>query len=247
MQEKRIAIVTGAGKGIGQAIAMELAREGIVPVIFDFDEQAARATVQALADAGVETIWQGVDVSKVDQLERAVEVVEQTFGRIDILVNNAGVLSTAWPENLTEDEWDRVLDINLKGVIFATKYVLPAMLRNGYGRIINISSNAGRGGGIGSGVAYSASKAGVLGLTKSLARKYAQKNITVNAVAPGPTSSDIVKGYTPEEYQKISASIPVGRFGTPEEIAKAVAFLASETSGFITGATLDVNGGIYIG
>ena len=247
MQEKRIAIVTGAGKGIGQAIAMELGRAGIVPVIFDFDEQAARATVQALADAGVETTWQGVDVSKVDQLERAVGAVEQAYGRIDVLVNNAGVLSTAWPENLTEDEWDRVLDINLKGVIFATKFVLPAMLRNGYGRIINISSNAGRGGGIGSGVAYSASKAGVLGLTKSLARKYAQKNITVNAVAPGPTSSDIVKGYTPEEYQKISASIPVGRFGTPEEIAKAVAFLASESSGFITGATLDVNGGIYIG
>jgi len=247
MQEKRIAIVTGAGKGIGQAIAMELARVGIVPVIFDFDEQAARATVQALSDAGVETTWQGVDVSRVDQLQQAVEAVEQTYGRIDILVNNAGVLSTAWPENLTEDEWDRVLDINLKGVIFATKFVLPSMLRNGYGRIINISSNAGRGGGIGSGVAYSASKAGVLGLTKSLARKYAQKNITVNAVAPGPTSSDIVKGYTPEEYQKISASIPVGRFGTPEEIAKAVAFLASETSGFITGATLDINGGIYIG
>jgi acetoacetyl-CoA reductase len=162
-------------------------------------------------------------------------------------VNNAGITRDGLFHKMSWENWRAVLATNLDSMFAMTRPVIEGMRARCAGRIINISSNAGRGGGIGSGVAYSASKAGVLGLTKSLARKYAQKNITVNAVAPGPTSSDIVKGYTPEEYQKISASIPVGRFGTPEEIAKAVAFLASESSGFITGATLDINGGIYIG
>jgi len=247
MTEKRVAIITGAGKGIGKAIAMAMVAQNVIPVIFDIESKTAQETVQEIQNNGSEAIGFAVDVANVAALSAAVDEAAARFGRIDILVNNAGVLSTAWPDTMTEAEWDRVIDINLKGAMFCAKAVLPYMLQAGYGRIINISSNAGRGGGISSGIAYSVSKAGLLGLTKSLARKYAADKITVNAVAPGPTSSDIIKGYTPEELQKAASAVPVGRLGTPEEIAAAVAFLASEQAGFITGATLDVNGGIYIG
>ncbi len=247
MIQKRVAIVTGAGKGIGRAIAVALAQGGALPVIFDIDPVTGAEAVKAVEAVGGESAFFKVNVADVASIEAAVAEVEKAYGRIDVLVNNAGILSTAWPDNITEAEWDKVIDINLKGVIFMMKYALPAILRSPSGRVVSISSNAGRGGGIGSGIAYSASKAAILGVMRSLARKYAATGVTFNVVAPGPTNSDIVKGYTPEEYAKVAASIPVGRFGTPEEIASAVAYLASEAASFITGATLDVNGGIYIG
>jgi 3-oxoacyl-[acyl-carrier protein] reductase len=166
---------------------------------------------------------------------------------LDILVNNAGILSTASAETITEAEWDRVMNINVKSAMFASREALRHMKTQGWGRIVNISSIAGRNGGVSSGCAYSASKAALFGLTMCLAGKTAANGITVNAVAPGTTQSDMVKKFTDDEFSKALSTIPMGRLGLPEEIAETVAFLVSDASAFITGAIIDVNGGMFMG
>ncbi len=243
----RVAIVTGAAKGIGRAIAISLAKNGVIPVIADIDHENAKLAVEEIAQTGVAAVSYMVDVSSVEQITRMVEDVAQQFGHIDILVNNAGVLSKASIEELNETEWDRVMNINLKSAMFASQQVLKHMVQQGWGRIINIASMAGRMGGFSTGCAYSTSKAAIIGMTMCIARKVAKNNITVNAIAPGPTETELVKGFTAEELKNLEDSILVGRLGKPENIAETVAFLASDAASFITGAVIDVNGGMFMG
>ena len=248
MEEKRrVAIVTGGARGIGRAIVKALSERGIVCVIADIDLEAAEKAAREVRDAGGEAIAIKTDLSRIDQVVKLSSQIAERFGRLDILVNNAGILSNTPYDEITEAEWDRVLDINLKGVLFASSEALKSMRARGWGRIINISSLAGRNGGVSVGPAYVASKAALIGLTRHLAKKVARDGVTVNAVAPGTTETDIIKGFNAEQMAAINDAIPVGRLGQPDEIAQTVAFLASDSAAFITGAVIDVNGGMYMG
>lgn len=245
--KKRVAIVTGAARGIGRAIAVTFAEKGIVPVIADIDADAARHVVDEIRQKGIPAEFYKADVSIVEQISSMVDHAVKKFGRVDILVNNAGVLSKASVEELDEAEWDKVMNINVKSAVFASQQVLKHMKKQGWGRIINISSMAGRMGGFSTGCAYSASKAALIGLTMCIARKAIAGNITVNAVAPGTTESELIKGFTQEELRTLEKAIPAGRLGKPADIAETVAFLASDAAGFITGTVIDVNGGMFMG
>ncbi len=243
----RVAIVTGAGRGIGKSIAVGLARKGVFPVIVDIDLAAAEQTVAELKAEGRDAAAFKVDVSKVAQIKDLVDDVARKYGSVDIVVNNAGILNKTPLEDLEEEEWDRVMGINVKAAVFFMKYATKYMKEKGWGRIVSISSLAGRMGGFSTGCAYSTSKAALIGMTMCVARKVAPFGITVNAVAPGTTETEMAKGFTPEELSKLTASIPVGKLIKPEGIAEAVCFLASESAEFITGAVLDVNGGMFMG
>jgi 3-oxoacyl-[acyl-carrier protein] reductase len=243
----RVAFVTGAARGIGRAVALAFARDGIRPVIADIDAIAAEATAEEIRATGIEALAIRLDVSKPEEVAAAIDRTVAVFGRLDILVNNAGILSNTPYDEVGEAEWDRVMDINLKGPMFAAREALRPMRAQGWGRVISISSLAGRNGGVSIGPAYAASKSALIGLTRHLAKKVARDGITVNAIAPGTTETDIIKGFTPEQMDAINDAIPIGRLGKPDEIAAAVTFLASEKAAFVTGAVLDVNGGMYMG
>jgi 3-oxoacyl-[acyl-carrier protein] reductase len=242
----RVAIVTGAGRGIGKAIAFGLASKGVSPVIVDIDKDAADRTVAELAAEGREAVPYRADVSKVAEIKALVDDVYARYGSVDILVNNAGVLSKAALEDLDEGEWDRVMSINVKSAVFFMKYASGYMKKRGWGRIVSISSLAGQMGGYATGCAYSTSKAALLGMTMCVARKLAPFGVTVNAVAPGTTDTELAKGFTEEELTNLKKSIPVGKLIKPEGIAEAVCFLASDSAEFITGAVLNVNGGMFM-
>ena len=242
--EKRIAVVTGAGRGIGLSTAVALAEAGSTVAVLDRDEDAGRSAVEKI---GAGARYFSVDMAEPADIERCVTEVVAECGAIDILVNNVGVLSTTPITDLTEDEWKRVIDINLTSAVFASKCVIPYMEKAGWGRIVTISSMAGRMGGLATGVTYSVSKAALLGLTMNLARNLASENITVNAVAPGPTKTELFDGFTPEQIRRLEDSIPLKRLGKPRNVADTVVFLASDAAEFITGATVDVNGGSFIG
>lgn len=244
---RKVAIITGAGTGIGKAIALSMAQKGIIPVIVDINKDNANKVTEEIASLGIETIGVKADVSNVEQIKEMVEKVIEKFGRIDILVNNAGILHTTSIEDTTEQEWDNMMAINLKSVFFTSQQVFKYMKHNGSGRIINISSLAGRMGGYGNGCGYAATKAGIIGLTMSFARKVAEYNITVNAVAPGTTETDIIKAFSEERLASLRSLVPLKRLGKPENIAEVVAFLASDAAEFITGAVIDVNGGMFMG
>ncbi len=216
-------------------------------MIADNDIDAAEKTADEIRASGAEVAVVRSDVSKVADVVRLVDETVARFGRIDILVNNAGILSNTPYDAVSEAEWDLVVDTNLKGAMFATREALRVMRPQGWGRVILVSSLAGRNGGVSVGPAYVASKAGLVGLTRHLAKLVARDGITVNTVAPGTTETDIVKGFTEEQMVAINNAIPIGRLGKPEEIAATVAFLASDAAAFITGAVIDVNGGMYMG
>lgn len=243
----RIAIVTGAGRGIGRAIALALARKDVFPVIVDIDFFAAGRVVDELALEGRKAAAFEADISKVDAIANLVEETYRRYGSVDILVNNAGVLSKAELEELDEAEWDRVMGINLKSAAFLMKHAVKHMKENKWGRIVTISSMAGRMGGFSTGCAYSTSKAALIGLSMCIARKVASFGITVNTVAPGTTETELVKGFSDKELANLTNLIPVGRLIKPEGIAEAVCFLASDSAEYITGAVLDVNGGAFMG
>ena len=249
---RRVAVITGGGRGIGAATAGALAAVGVVPVLVDLaeDSQVSRllaSIAERGSQYGVEPSYRRIDVTDGQAVNDLVDEVVGSYGGLDILVNNAGILSTTPIEELTESEWHRVMNVNLTAAVFCSQAVLPAMRAKGWGRIINIASLAGRMGGITVGCAYAASKAGMIGMTWNLSHVLAGEGITVNAVAPGPVEGAMYSGFSRDEREKLERSIPAGRLGSPEEIASMVAFLASDAAGYITGAVIDANGGLFTG
>jgi 3-oxoacyl-[acyl-carrier protein] reductase len=242
--EGKKAIVTGASRGLGRAIALAFAREGAdVLVNFASRKEQAKEVVAAIEGLGRRAILHRADVSDAAQARAVVEAALARFGRVDILVNNAGITMPKGLLETSEAEWDRVLAINLKGVFLCCQAVAQAMMAQGGGRIINIASTAGQAG-ILSGPAYCAAKAGVLGLTKCLARAFAPYNVQVNAISPAMIDTEILYWRTPEQWKDTLESIPLKKLGNPDDLAEAAVFLASSGGNFVTGATLDVNGGL---
>ncbi len=242
----RVALVTGASRGIGRACALALARDGFrIVVHYHQAADLARETAQAIVEAGGEAITVGGDVQQAEEAERVVKTALDQWGRLDVLVNNAGVTRDDLVLRLKEQDWDAVINVNLKGVFLVTKAALRPMVRARYGRIINIASVAGLAGNPGQ-ANYAASKAGVIGFTKSLALEVASRNITVNAVAPGLVETDMTAAMPEAARVRLLANIPLGRAARPEEVAFAVSFLASEQASYITGQTINVSGGLVI-
>jgi 3-oxoacyl-[acyl-carrier protein] reductase len=240
----RVAFVTGAARGIGLAIAEALARRGAGTALVDIDITKLMSAVQANGEWALAI---KADVSRPDEVQRAIRQTVEHFGGINILVNNAGICPMSDFADITEAEWDRVLAINLKGAFLCCQAALPYLRKSGQqGRIVNIASVAGQMGGVAVGAHYAASKAGLIGLGKSLARLLAVDGVTVNCLAPGTAATDLIADWSEETQGRLKAQIPLGRFAQPEEIAEAVCFLASDRAGFITGATLDMNGGLYL-
>ncbi len=246
MLENRVAIVTGAARGIGFEIAQRLAQAGARVGLVDISAAEAEQAARQLEQMGCAALPLAADVSDPAQVQAAVRRTLETWARIDILVNNAGICPLTPVLEISAAEWDTVLGINLKGAFLCSQAVIPTMRQQHAGRIINIASSAGQMGGIAVGLHYSASKAGMLGLTKSLARILAP-DVQVNAVSPGTTESEMTRGWTEAALQNIVRQIPAGRLGRPADTAAAVLFLASDEASFITGQTLSVNGGLFMG
>ena len=242
----RGAIVTGAAQGLGEAIARALVQQGARVLLADLDADGARATAAAIDPEGERALAVEVDVRDRGSLQDAFDEATLSFGRVDILVNNAArtVSRSFW--EIEADEWDDVLAVNLRGVLFGCQIAGPRMREQCFGRIVNLASIAGQQGGVVTGAHYAASKAGIVVLTKIAARELAPHGVTVNAVAPAAIGGPIMDALPPERVEAIAQSIPVGRVGRPEEVGALVAFLASDEAGYITGATLDVNGGLLM-
>jgi 3-oxoacyl-[acyl-carrier protein] reductase len=239
----RVAIVTGASRGIGKAIALALAGSGAAVVAVARGDQG-QATAEAIVAAGGRAIGRSADVADGAAIDLIVKEAVELFGRLDVLVNNAGVTRDQLLLRMKRDDWELVLQTNLTGAFVCSQAAIKVMVRQRYGRIVNISSVVGQTGNAGQ-ANYAASKAGLIGFTKSLAREVASRNITANVVAPGFIDTDMTRA-VPETVQKAwLENIPLGRLGSPEDIADAVCFLASEKASYITGHVLAVNGGMY--
>ena len=244
----KVALITGAAKGIGRAIAFGFAQEGVKVVIADIDYRAALNTSNEINDSGKAAFPIEMDVRNKKQVEEAVNQVIEKKGKIDILVNNAGVTGVTRIYNTSDEEWKRIMETNLAGVFYCCRAVIQDMIKRRSGKIINIASIAGKvGGGLLGSSIYAASKAGVIGLSKGMARELATYNINVNTIAPGSIDTDITKKYmTAQQREQSIKRIPLGRRGKPEDIVGAAILLASEESSFITGATIDINGGVLM-
>lgn len=239
----RVAIVTGASRGIGRAVARTLAAAGASVVAGARGENAA-GVVQEITAAGGKAIAVPLDVTDEASITAAVAAAAAAFGKVDILVNNAGITRDTLMLRMKRDDWDAVIATNLTGAFTCTQAVLKGMIKQRYGRIVTISSVVGQSGNAGQ-ANYAASKAGLIGFSKALAREVASRNITVNVVAPGLIDTDMTRAITDAAQQDWAASIPLGRLGTPDDIAAAVCFLASDAASYITGHVLAVNGGMY--
>lgn len=245
--KNKVVIVTGASRGIGKATAAMFARKGAKVVIHYNSNRAGADEVAAeIEKMGRDYLIVQADVSKMDEVRDMVNKTINKFGRVDILVNNAGITEPKDFRDTTEEEWDRMMRINLKSVFLCCKEVVPYMEKQQYGRIINLSSIVGKTGGIGAGVHYCAAKAGVIGFSKALANQVAKDGITVNVVAPGMIDTRMISWRSPELMKKHVGQIPVGRVGKTEEVAAAICYLASDEAAFMTGQTLDINGGMYM-
>ena len=244
MTDHRVAVVTGAGSGIGRESALRLARQGISVIACDRDEHAARKTVEALRTEGGEHRWQVFDVADREGVDSAVRDVVADFGRIDILVNAAGHTHFRPFVDLTEEEWDRTMTVHAKGTFNCVQSVLPHMQAHRYGRIVCIASVGAMSGSIAHSH-YAAAKAAVIGFAKALCREIGPYGVTINCVAPGAIDTPLLRSLSSEETYSKYSETPVGRIGLPEDVAHAVEFLASEGTGFITGWVVSVNGGVY--
>jgi NAD(P)-dependent dehydrogenase (short-subunit alcohol dehydrogenase family) len=242
--KNKIAIITGAGAGIGRATALALAQQGAKIVVADWSEEQGQETVTQLKKQGTEAIFIKTDVSQAKDIEKMVETCLKEFNQIDILVNNAGIFHTSSIHETSEKDWDRVLNVNLKGVFLSSRRVIQEMLKQKKGKIINVASIAGLRGFEKSG-AYCASKAGIINLTRVMALEYASQNINVNSVAPGIIKTAMTKEMLtdPATKKSFETSTPYSRLGKSEDIAEAIVYLASEESNFVNGETLVVDGG----
>lgn len=240
----RVAVVTGSTQGIGLAIAKRLAKEGVIVVVTSRNIDKVNEAVDEIKSEGGEAFGLKCNVTNREEVKALAEKVMDKYGRIDILVNNAGITKDSSFKKMTDEQWDEVLDSDLKSVFIVTQELSKYMELNKYGRIINLSSVVGLSGNFGQ-ANYSAAKAGIIGFTKTLSMELGKKGITVNAIAPGFIETAMTHEIPENIRPEIIASIPVGRTGEPEDIAAATAFLASEEAGFISGVTLSVNGAMY--
>jgi NAD(P)-dependent dehydrogenase (short-subunit alcohol dehydrogenase family) len=244
-ETKKVALVTGAARGIGAAVAQELASRGNIVIITDISANGEQ-TAEEMRAAGLQVYFEQLNVADAINVKAVVDKVAAEFGRIDILVNNAGIRPTQPFSQMTLADWQKVLQVNLEGVFNLCSAVLLGMQENGWGRIVNLSSLAAQQGSTGGHSHYAASKAGVIGLTKSLAREYARFGITVNAISPGWIDTQGWEGALDGKRDEFAAKVPVGRLGTPQDVAYCIAFLASEQASYLTGINLPINGGLYI-
>ncbi|MEZ4599095.1 MAG: 3-oxoacyl-[acyl-carrier-protein] reductase [Syntrophotaleaceae bacterium] len=245
MFNERVAVVTGASRGIGRAIALHLAAGGARIVASARNAELLDGLVDEIRSKGGEALAVPGDVALAADVERLFDEAAKTFGRVDILVNNAGITRDGLLMRMKEEDWDAVMNTNLKGAFLCCRAAAKLMGKQRYGRIINISSVVGEMGNAGQ-ANYCASKAGMIGLTKSVARELSKRDVTVNAITPGFIVTDMTDGLTEKVRDELQGQIPLGRFGEAEDIAHAVAFLASEAAGYITGQVLGVNGGMYM-
>lgn len=243
--DNEIALVTGASRGIGQAIALELGRRGATVIGTATSDKGAEAIGAALAEAGVKGLGLKLDVTDSASIDSALQQIQDTFGTVTILINNAGITRDNLLMRMKDEEWNDILNTNLTSVYRVSKACLRGMTKARRGRIVSIASVVGVSGNAGQ-TNYAAAKAGMIGFTKSLAREVGARGVTVNAVAPGFIDTDMTRALPDKQKEALLGQIPLGRLGNPEEIAAAVVFLASPEAGYITGETLHVNGGMYM-
>jgi 3-oxoacyl-[acyl-carrier protein] reductase len=244
----KTAFVTGAAQGIGKAAAEKLAELGANVALADINREKLDAVVSAIKQNGGEALPVMMDVRSNESIEAAIKAAADAFGGVDIVVNSAGILGTSSIEEMDRcGEWNRVLDIDLSGTFFVCQYALPYLKKSSAGRIINIASVTGRNGGFEGSMSYAAAKGGVIAITRGMARHLAKHKITVNAVCPATTMTEMLEGYTKERIDNQVKNILLGRLGKTEEIAAAVCYLASDEAAFVTGMMLDINGGAYFG
>ena len=242
----KIALITGAGRGIGRSIALTFAREGAEVVVSDIDAASTAAVLEEVRASGGDGMAFRTDVSDEEDVKKAFAAVMNRYGTLDILVNNAGICRNVRVLDIGREEWDRFLSVNLTSVFLCSKEALKIMIGKKSGKIVNLGSSAGKIGGIVAGAHYSAAKAGVMCLTKSLALQAAPHNIQVNAIAPGPIATKMTEEWGDELTKAFIEKIPLKRYGTPQDVAEAALFLASNRSDFITGEIIDVNGGLVM-
>ena len=241
----QVALVTGASRGIGRQIALKLSSHGAAVILADLSQEDNETVAESIREQGGKALAVQMDVGDPDQVESALARAEEDFERVDVLVNNAGITRDNLLLRMKEEQWRQVLNVNLDGAFYVTRKVVAGMVRRRYGRVINIASVVGQMGNPGQ-ANYVASKAGIIGLTKALAREVASRNITVNAIAPGFIETDMTANLKEQVRDQLKASVPLKRLGTVEDVTYGVLFLASKEAGYITGHVLNINGGMYM-